>query len=121
MSKLAKGLRFRDTGRRIVVPGMPSVEAEQEITSLPMEQASIFRLELRIGTQAAISDLLSQSARTEFFHNVKRNLTRNIIEELFGEFREPINRVFDAIYKMDYREASDRLEALYKQMYEVEP
>lgn len=45
---------------------------------------------------------------------------RALVEELFGEFRKPLNIVFEKLHNRDVQGAKQELNKMYTQMFEVE-
>lgn len=117
MSKLAKHLAARDTGRRhLDQPPIPSLNVIEEINDAVITCAREYRIEARLGSTAVVPDARYKAGES-VWDDAIRTARRKIIEEVFGEFRPLIYKAHEAIHRRDWQEASLVLGKLHDQMF----
>lgn len=121
MSRLAKHLVQRDTGRRVVdVFPMSTLSVHEGVCEVSHLIAREYRLEVRLGATAIVGDdvALCEDPGLDIFGDAIRVTRRKIIEEVFGEFRPLIYKINEALHQRDWAEANRLTGQLYQQMFE---
>ena len=111
MSRLADALTTLQGREKKPVPMMPSVVITQDIRLSDWQAATIYTMGVKIEARMFHVDPPSEQALGE--------LRRNIIEEVFGEFRPRIRAISRALLELDTDKARAELTALECQMFEV--
>lgn len=127
MSQLVKAVMAHDTGNRTVLqnhfsPLFVDVFEKKEQIDQTYDQAvvaKIYRIGVTLGTQVIVSEfdeLQDQDAMALAIERAKRS----IIEAVFGEFREDIVQLHNAIYDRDFLKSRSILTKLCEKMFSVE-
>ena len=103
--------RFVDNFKRLKLN-----EAVYPTTEYTAENAKEYRFGISIHTKALITDSPKSDAALQHIYAMK-HARELIIEEVFGEFRQPINEIRDALYNRDWKEADELLHKLHRQMF----
>lgn len=109
MSKLAK-LLLAKKGDRVAIPvSTSSIRVEQEIAPIPIAEAYVFKIgaTFEVRAQCFRKDLADTTAAAR----------RHIIEDVFGEFRAPIQGIYEKLFDRDIEGAMTALAALEAQMF----
>lgn len=112
MSRLAALVRAVDTGQR-------SAANFTAVTSLIGESRLLdilthYRIQVVFGSQVAVR---ADSGELE---EAIRRTKQGLIEEVFGEFREPLNLIRQAMYARDDHKAHQLIDALHDQMFRLD-
>lgn len=125
MSQVVKAIVATDTGnRKVIQKGLSALftdvfHAKSEIYELKDTQTvtKVYRFGVQIGCQAMVTD-------TEYLHNpdalqqaIKRT-KRQVIEGIFGEFRQDFRRIEKALYDYQFEEAGKLLHEMEYKMFE---
>lgn len=117
MSNLAKQLRAHDTGRRYAeTPAIPALSVLHEVRETP-ELTKEVSVGIHLKGTVMVSDSLSDAYDENVFTDAIRQLKRNIVEQVFGEFRPIIFSINEAQHKRDWAEATRLTGKLYEQMF----
>lgn len=125
MSQVVKAIVATDTGdRKVLTKGLSPLfmdvfKAKSEIYELKDVQgvAKVYKFGVQIGSQAMVTDmdyLKGPDALTEAIKRTKRQ----VIEGIFGEFRQDFRRIEKAIYDYQYEEAGKLLHEMERKMFE---
>lgn len=124
MSMVVKAITATDTGDRKVVESFSPLfqdvfNVKQEIheTRHTGEVLKVYRIGVTLGNQCMVSkveQLHYEDALTEAIKRTKRS----VIEAIFGEFRQDIRHLENAIYDRDFAKARDALRQLEVKMFE---
>lgn len=116
MSKFAQMLQASTTGRRAAeIPSMTVTEDVREISPH-------YALEYRIGVQLESRVFISDEVRREgaYANLMIQRVKEKLVQEVFGEFREPIHEIRHAIYERDWLKVDQLLSKLHDQMFSLE-
>lgn len=118
MSKLSKSIEWRqESNPRRVRDIEPVNFAEITSSAKFVMHTPIDRTEVKLGVLLQVEGFCGTSGdEIEYQKGMARRL---IIEEVFGEFRRPIMRVEEALYRRDYDKAVSELCALYETMFDA--
>lgn len=114
MSKLTNLIEVHQTGRVRLVPHSPVVQVKEESTSV-IEPLKVGMLEYRLEVKFAVRGYADKD-KSEDIVRLKDMAKRQILEEVFGEFRPMLRRVERAIYELNWDEARDALRDLEMEM-----
>ena len=125
MSQVVKAIVATDTGnRKVIQRGLSALftdvfQTKSEIYELKDVQgvAKVYKFGVQIGSQAMVTD-------TEYLENpdalaeaIKRT-KRQVIEGIFGEFRQDFRRIEKALYDYQFEEAGKLLHQMEHKMFE---
>lgn len=123
MSQLAKAILHSDTGERKHIPkGLSPLfqdvfdMREDWHTTYTPDVAKVYRIGVSLGSTATVpehSSLKDSSALPEAIRRTKEQ----IIEAVFGEFRQDFRRIEKAIYDFKYEEAGQLLYQMERKMF----
>lgn len=118
MSKLSENLKAYNTGARYAKqPRMDSVSFKSdsyELSPYLME----YTLECNIGTKFYVESGVSTAQAANEIKYVTGKAQRQILEEIFGEFRQDLYNLDLALYNQDYRKATALLDNVMKNMFD---
>ena len=118
MSKLCNIIEFKQTGRVKLVENSNVIDVIEEISS-PMHSANLFAVrEYRIGVTMMVKGFVNDDVKTigtELTH-LKNMCKRQIIQEVFGEFRPLLRAVERHLYERDFDAARTALQHLENEM-----
>ena len=114
MSKLAKALQFNQAGR-VPKQSMDFVSAELSTGNLAWDKE--YKLSLRLQAKAALTQEALDDSTLDIVKQTKLQLQRLIVEEVFGEFRDPLHNLRKALYYQDCYQATTILNKLHDQMF----
>lgn len=130
MSQLVKAVVATDTGHRKLVqnkafsPLFQDVFSRQEhvaeVCDASMFTAKMYKIGVTLGSQVAVSELDVVSQGGDVLHEAITRTKRQIVEAVFGEFREDFYRIEGAIYDRDFQKARSLLTEFQRKMYEVD-
>jgi hypothetical protein len=112
MSKLCDMLEARQTGRVKLYPetGLVRTEEVQQLVDL----ASKPLIEYRIGVVAQVRVVCKNDQELAY---AKNNTKRQLIHEIFGEFRKPLIEIERAVLMRDFEVAVAGLRNLQNEMF----
>lgn len=119
MSKLLEHLQAYQTRERTYKP-QPLKMVTSELSSFDLRTggyATVYRVEVRLGAQVAVSDETKESINWEKL--MKDKVYRPLAEEVFGEFRQPLLEADLAVAQGDVDKASALIRAVLNSMFEV--
>lgn len=117
MSRLSEHISVTITNRRMPKPSS-FISLEYTPSAVP-EITNLYKIDFKasFGTSYYIDENLAVKG-SPVIEETLRNVKKAVIEEIFGEFRQPINELRHAIYEMDNDRAIELLKNIEKQMYE---
>lgn len=115
-----------DTGNRKVLEGKFSplfvdvFEKKEDIQECykQMEVAKMYRIGVTLGSQVAVTDFDMLQGKDAIALAIERT-KRSIVEAVFGEFRQDIMQLHNAIYDRDFQKARTILTNLEEKMFGV--
>lgn len=113
MSKLANKIDAQQTRRVKLVPASPVVEVSENWTEL--RAMNSLAKEYSLGVTFVVKGFANDSA-TDGLIQLKDMARRQIIEEVFGEFRPLLRKVELALYNLNFDEARSALRELENEM-----
>lgn len=114
MSKLSNLIEVTQTGRVKLHPFNPVVAVHEDSTHVVTALMNS-KIEYRLGVTLNVKGYADPGNSIEIQH-LKDMCKRQLLEEVFGEFRPMIRKLERAIYKMDYDEARTALQELECEM-----
>lgn len=119
MSRLLDHLKIIDTQERKYLPKpLKMVDAKFHVEDWYLqEQATVYRVEARLGAQVVVSDATKVSGN--FYETIKAGVYRPLAEEVFGEFRQPLLDAEFAILQGEYEKASKLINSVLDSMFKV--
>lgn len=124
MSQVIKAITAHDTGERKVFHNSFSplfqdvfnVKSEiQEFRHLS-DVAKAYRIGVTIGAQVYVEELEMMANENALTSAIERT-KRQVIEAIFGEFRQDFMMVERALYDRDFQKARDHLRAFEEKMF----
>lgn len=129
MSQLVRAIVATDTGNRKVIDDasfsplfVDVFDMKQNVAEtydIKMHAATIYRVGVTLGAKVTVSEfdrLQDESALEMAIERTKRS----VIEAVFGEFRQDILQLHNAIYDRDFQKSRALLTTLEKKMFGVE-
>ncbi len=113
MSKLLQKLEVRKTYNKVDIFDR-MVAVTKETASLSFTNAIEYRIMVTIGSMVVVSEQQSEELDIAI-----RNVKRNIVEAVYGEFRENIAQLRLALYSRDTFKAIEVLDTLVNEMYGI--
>lgn len=121
MSKFSEVLRLVDTRQRVaLMPALRITEQyDQDKYILPNAElcASVYEMTATWGCRTVFTEAEYRSYDIRKFK--EDHAKRMLVEEMFGEFRMPIDKARVALMNYDYKAAEEHMLALYKGMFNV--
>lgn len=118
MSKLSENLKAYSTGARYAqVPKLDFVSFENNSYELPPYRIE-YTLECKIGTKFYVEAGISSAQTANEIQFITYKAKRQILEEIFGEFRQDIYNLDVALYNQDYQKAKTLLDCVMKNMFD---
>jgi hypothetical protein len=94
------------------------VKVNEVIETITPTQAILYKIEARIGREILIQDNLASKNEQDMLEEAVKKVKRQVIEAVFGEFREDIYLVYQSLWEWNCREAEDRLRKLEQKMFD---
>ena len=119
MSKLALAITTRDTGKlRALKSELSTVDLTESFTPLMLNGVVCqeYAIEARLGAKVYLTELEQVQSSTALQGAVTAT-RKQVIEEVFGEFRPLIAQLRVALYDTDTHRARDILFRLERQMF----
>ena len=119
MSKLLEHLQAYQTNERTYKP-QPLKMVDSKFSSFDLRTggyATVYRVEVRLGAQVAVSDQTKEAVGWEKL--LKSKVYRPLAEEVFGEFRQPLLEADLAVAQGDVDKASALIRAVLDSMFHV--
>jgi len=123
MSQLSKAIQAFDTGdRKIHRLGLSPLftdvfDAKSEWRDDPTNILKIYKIGVKLETTAAVTDTNAMKMHNPFEEAVNRS-KRQIIEAVYGEFRQYFRRIESAIYNHNMEEAGRLLHEMERVMFD---
>jgi hypothetical protein len=89
-----------------------------KVDKLDLDYRQEYRIEARIGGRAWLDSL--QANVPSLVEEVQRSMRRAVVEQVFGEFREPLARLTMAILSHETEEAAEIVRDIRHTMFDVE-
>ncbi len=116
MSKIVSMIKATDTGRRSLkrerLSKMMTIHENVE-TDFASQYNMLYRIEVKLGAQATVD--AHDADRLKYAID---NTKRNVIEYMFGEFRQYFRELNIALWEEDTKAAMEILERFERQMFE---
>lgn len=110
MSRLYNAIREQLVeGSRTAVLSMPTLRATDSVTKAPFMNAYTYEMQIILGVRA--------TCPKEGLSTTLRRARLRVIEDVFGEFRGPIMRVYDKLFQRDVEGAVAALAELELVMF----
>ena len=130
MSQLVKAVMASDTGHRKLIqekafsPLFQDVFSRQdhiaEVRDPNLYTAKMYKIGVTLGSQIAVSELDAIRQGDDVLHEAILRTRREIVEAVFGEFRQDFMLLNRAIYDRDFQKARSLLTDFERKMYEVD-
>lgn len=114
MSRLTNLIEAQQTGRVKLLPQSPVVTVKDE-WSIMADPLKVGMVEYRLSVSFHVRGFADKS-KGEDLARLKDMAKRQILEEVFGEFRPMLRRLERAIYELNWDEARDALRDLEMEM-----
>jgi hypothetical protein len=75
----------------------------------------------RLEARFRVEVLCAQNDPPEVEAQIRRDCERRILEEIFGEFREPLYKTLEYLHQRRWCQATQQLHQIHQQMFEVKP
>lgn len=115
MSKLLEALKVYGKKKEDVV-----VESRWREQAEDFKLATAFIVEAIFRAKMVVSDAELRSSAFSLRDEISRRLRKEIIEGVFGEFREYHHKLRLSLYKRDWEAAINSLDDLHEKMFEVD-
>ena len=118
MSKLSENLKAYNTGTRYTKP--PKLDFisfknnSYEVSPYLIE----YTLECNIGTKFFVESGISSAQTTNEIKYITDKAKRQILEEIFGEFRQDLYNLDVALHNQNYQKAKALLDGVMKNMFD---
>lgn len=112
MSKLVKNLKAYRTDKRYAISDKTSLLdmfLQQDATALRDFGGAPYGVELKMKLEINGHATVALDENSAEMRDIMK---RQFIEELFGEFRKPIMRIYDSLYRRDLEGAAQALRVL---------
>ena len=125
MSQVVKAIIGTDTGRRAVIEDKFSplfqdvFNTKSEISETHDDYhqvVKVYRIGVTIGSQAMVDESIAADNPESLPAAIDR-VKRQVIEAIFGEFRQDFMQVERALYDRDFQKARDCLRVFEEKMY----
>lgn len=130
MSQLVKAIMATDTDHRKMIqqkafsPLFQDVFSRQEQVAEARDAnfyiAKLYKIGVTLGAQVAVSELDMITQDENVLQEAIDRTKRQIIEAVFGEFRQDFYQLEAAIYDRDFQKARSLLTVFQRKMYEVD-
>lgn len=125
MSQVVKAIVATDTGERRVFPKGQSAlfqdvfKAVSTVTEYRHTVGSEYRIGVQLGAKTWVSELETLQSKGALHHAIERT-KRQVIEAIFGEFRQDFRMIEKAIWNHEMEEAGKLLHDMERKMFEAE-
>ena len=118
MSKLSENLKAYPTGNRYAqAPILNCVAFKATSYEIPPYHME-YNLECKIGSTFVVPARNSLHETTVSVQSALYRCKRQILEEIFGEFRQDLYNLDVALYNQDYEKAETLLDGVIKNMFD---
>lgn len=125
MSNLVKAIAASDTGERKVFPVKSKLF--QDVFSIredigethQHDVVKIYKIGVTLGNTCMVTELESMRNHLALTHAIQRTKDQ-IIEAVFGEFRQDFRMIEKLLYDYDFEGAATALRAMEQKMYSTE-
>jgi hypothetical protein len=119
MSKLKEFIELKQTYKRYAIePNLVNISLTEEYN--PSENIENFcYTEYQAQLKLSLKQLIRENANADELIELKKHAQKLFIEEIFGEFRQPILKIKRILFeRRNTDEALKQLDLLYKQMFD---
>lgn len=111
MSKLIDSLKERQLGKvALYPPTLPSMDVGEIVAHIDFTEGYNYELFAKFSIRVICGK--------DELNKVKSLVRRAMVEEIFGEFRAPIMKIYGELLRMDVKAALSELQELERLMYE---
>lgn len=124
MSNVVKAIAATDTGERIIKPVKSrlfrDVFSMKELSGdLPVDAMTRYRIGITIGSDCFVSDL-DKLQNDNALHEAIQRTKQQVIEAIFGEFRQDFRIIERLLYNYEFEEAATAVRAMEQKMFSTE-
>ena len=124
MSNVVKAIAATDTGERRIKPVksrlFQDVFSMKEISQdLPVDAMIRYRIGITIGSDCFVSDL-DKLQNDSALHEAIQRTKQQVIEAIFGEFRQDFRIIERHLYNYEFEEAATAVRAMEQKMFSTE-
>jgi hypothetical protein len=128
MSQVVRAIEAHDTGERKIIKESFSTlfqdvfNIKSHIQELNGTEsvATQYRISVTIGSQVSVSDLDLLQEGSDALQEAVHRTKRQVIEAIFGEFRQDLMLTERALYDRNFQKARDHLRILEQKMFGIE-
>jgi len=128
MSQVVRAIEAHDTGERKLIKESFSTlfqdvfNIKSHIQDLRGTEgiAKQYRIGVTIGAQVWVSELEINQGKCDVLQEAIDRTKRQVIEAIFGEFRQDLMLTERALYDRDFQKARDHLRILEQKMFGIE-
>ncbi len=127
MSQLVNAITYCDTKERKIVNKQRYSPLFEELVDVKASftntsnhntlVAAVYDIAVKIGAKCLIDDSPDRNSEVDIIAEAVTRTKRQIIEAVFGEFRQDFRRIEKAIYDFNYSEAQKALYDFEQKMY----
>jgi uncharacterized protein YlaN (UPF0358 family) len=110
MSKLSENIRAVQLNQRVAY-SMPLTVIDTSIDNLTFSSCKCYNITATIGMKTYIDF-------EDNLDSVITNVRKAVVQEIFGEFREPLKNLSIALYNRDLPQAHKIIDEIHQQMFE---
>jgi alcohol dehydrogenase YqhD (iron-dependent ADH family) len=128
MSQVVRAIEAQDTGERKIIKESFS-QLFQDVFSVKDQIQDVhstegiakqYRIGVTIGAQVWVSELDILQGKCDVLQEAIDRTKRQVIEAIFGEFRQDLMLTERALYDRDFQKARDHLRILEQKMFGIE-
>lgn len=121
MSQIVKAIMATDTGKKKYINDFSPVfqdvfDKKEHIEISSNNMAKIYNINVTLGNQVIITDF--ENSQVDHIELAIQRTKRNVIEAIYGEFRQDFYQLEKAIYDKDFTKAKFLLSDFYDKMFE---
>jgi hypothetical protein len=128
MSQVVRAIGAHDTGERKLIKESFSTlfqdvfSVKEQIRDLKGTEgvAKQYRIGVTLGAQVWVSELDILQGKCDVLQEAIDRTKRQVIEAIFGEFRQDLMLTERALYDRDFQKARDHLRILEQKMFGIE-
>ena len=125
MSQLVKSVMAKDTGQRKIIDDFrpiyrDMVSITETMTRNDIHIAQVYDIRATIGARVAVSDYDAVKEGQDVLKEAIKRTKEQIIEAVFGEFREDFMRLEMALYDRDFQKSRIILDEFRNKMFSDE-
>lgn len=115
MSKLAQQINSTITNKRASIIEPYSIKMGMNINSMPYDP---YANEVKFSCTFGVSYYIKEHEQDKIQY-ILSNVKKQVIEEVFGEFRPTLHKLRHELYSREYDKALNTLDTLQKDMFDV--